>query len=136
MVILKSIVALVAGFASMAVLVILLTAFLKRRFPEWVGVPARPGAAYVAVNLAYSFMAAIAGGYVTAWIAWFNPMACVLFLAIVVLAMSGISALEARGKQPLWYQISLLAISPIGVVAGGLIRLRVMGVEWMGFSWS
>jgi len=46
----------------------------------------------------------------------------VLALALVVLALSALSALQSRGKQPVWYQLALVAITPIGVLAGGLVR--------------
>jgi len=39
-----------------------------------------------------------------------------------------LSALQSRGKQPVWYQLALVAITPIGVLAGGLVRLRVLGI--------
>jgi hypothetical protein len=78
--------------------------------------------------LGYSFLAAAAGGYVTAWLSSANPLIHVLVLAIVVLAMSALSALQARGKQPVWYALTLLALTPVGVFAGGLLRLRVLGV--------
>jgi hypothetical protein len=46
----------------------------------------------------------------------------------VVLAMAALSALQERGKQPIWYALTLLALMPIGVLAGGLVRLRVLGI--------
>jgi hypothetical protein len=46
----------------------------------------------------------------------------------VVLALSALSAMQQRGKQPVWYQLALVAISPLGVLAGGLVRLRVLGI--------
>ena len=51
-----------------------------------------------------------------------------LALAIIVLALSALSAMQARGKQPVWYQLALVAIAPVGVLAGGLVWLRVMGI--------
>jgi hypothetical protein len=36
--------------------------------------------------------------------------------------------MQARGFQPIWYQLALVGISPVGVLAGGLVRLRVLGV--------
>ena len=128
MVILRTFMALLAGFATMAVLVMGVTALLSRLTPGWVGSEGRPGPGYVFVNLGYSFLAAAAGGYVTAWVADVNPLPLVLGLAVVVLVMGAISALQARGRQPVWYQVALLVISPLGVVAGGLVRLRAMGV--------
>ncbi len=128
MVILRTFMALLAGFATMAVLVMGVTALLSRLTPGWVGSEGRPGPGYVFVNLGYSFLAAAAGGYVTAWVADVNPLPLVLGLAVVVLVMGAISALQARGRQPVWYQVALLVISPLGVVAGGLVRLRATGV--------
>jgi hypothetical protein len=80
------------------------------------------------VNLGYSFLAAAAGGYVTAWLAAGNPLFQVLALAIIVLAIAAMSAMQARGKQPIWYQLTLTALSPLGVFAGGLVRMRVLGI--------
>lgn len=128
MVILHGFFALLAGFAAMAILVILVTALLKRLAPEWVGEQSKPKLGYVFVNLGYSFLAAAAGGYVTAWAAVSNPLVHVLALAIAVLVLSALSALQMRGKQPIGYQLALIAISPIGIMAGGLMRLRLLGM--------
>jgi hypothetical protein len=57
-----------------------------------------------------------------------SPLQSVLTLAVVVLALGAISALQARGRQPAWYQLVLLILAPLGVVTGGLVRLRVMGM--------
>jgi hypothetical protein len=127
-VILHAFIALVAGFAVMVTLVISITALLTRMVPSWVGDQGRPQPGYVFVNLGYSFLAAAAGGYVTAWIAQANPLVHVLALGMVVLALAALSALQSRGKQPIWYQLALVAISPLGVLAGGLLRLRVLGI--------
>jgi hypothetical protein len=65
---------------------------------------------------------------VTTWAAAGNPMIQVLALALVVLLLAALSALQAKGKQPIWYQLALVAIAPLGVLAGGLLRLRVLGI--------
>ena len=128
MVILHAFLALLAGYATFAALVIALTALLARLVPSWVGSEGKPQFAYVFVNLGYSFLAAAAGGYVTAWVAAANPLIHVLALGMVVLALAALSAMQSRGKQPIWYALALVAISPIGVLAGGLVRLRVLGI--------
>ncbi len=64
----------------------------------------------------------------TAWLAAANPLYHVLALAIIVLAMAALSALQQRGGQPIWYQLTLVALSPVGVFAGGIIRMRVLGI--------
>ena len=128
MVILHAFLALVAGFATMALLVIVLTALLAKLTPGWVGDQGKPKPAYIFVNLGYSFIAAAAGGYVTAWASVANPLIHVLALGIVVLAMSALSALQSRGTQPVWYALTLLALMPFGVFAGGLVRMRALGI--------
>jgi hypothetical protein len=120
--------ALLSGFATMAVLVGGVTALLSWLTPEWVSSEGKPRPAYVFVNLGYSFLAAAAGGYVTAWAARGNPLVLVLALCIIVLLLGALSALQARGKQPVWYQLTLIAIVPLGVFAGGMVRMRVLGV--------
>jgi hypothetical protein len=128
MVILHAFLALLAGFATMALTVMIVTALLARVAPDWVGEEGKPRPAYVFVNLGYSFLAAAGGGYVTAWASSANPQIHVLVLGIVVLAMGALSALQSRGKQPIWYALTLLALMPLGVLAGGLLRLRVLGI--------
>ena len=73
-------------------------------------------------------LAAAAGGYVTAWAAAANPLIHVLALGIVVLAIAALSVLQSKGEQPIWYQLTLVALTPLGVLAGGLVRLRVLGI--------
>jgi hypothetical protein len=104
-------VALASGFLTMAAIVAALTALVARAAPDWAGEPRKPGA-----------------GYVTAWLAAGNPLFQVLALAIIVLAIAAMSAMQARGKQPIWYQLTLTALSPLGVFAGGLVRMRVLGI--------
>jgi hypothetical protein len=128
MVILRAFLSLAAGFATMALLVIVFTALLTKLTPSWVGERGKPNAGYMFVNLGYSFLAAAAGGYVTAWIAQRNPLVHVLALGITVLTLAALSALQARGQQPIWYALVLIALSPLGVLAGGLVRLRALGL--------
>ena len=128
MVIVHAFLALLAGFATMAILVMVITALGTRLAPKWVGAEGKPRPGYAFVNLGYSSLAAAAGGYVTAWISAANPLILVLVLGIVVLATGALSALQARGTQPIWYALTLLALMPLGVLAGGLVRLRVLGI--------
>jgi hypothetical protein len=130
-VILHTFLALVAGFALLVALMIGQSALVARLAPSWVSAPGRTKPmqpAFAFVSLGASFLAAAAGGYVTAWVAAANPLIHVLALAIVVLALAALSALQSRGKQPIWFQLAQVAISPIGVLAGGLTRLRVLGI--------
>ena len=140
--ILHAFLALASGFAVTLTVVTILTALIMRLVPSWAetetkpqsGFPAddlrsqRRGSGYAIVNLGSAFLSAAAGGYVTAWAAAANPLIHVLALALVVLALSALSVLQERGKHPVWYQLALVAITPVGVLAGGLVRLRVLGI--------
>jgi hypothetical protein len=73
-VILHTFLALAAGFAVVALLAIALAAIVARMAPSWTDAAGRPQAGYLFVNLGSSFLAAAAGGYVTAWVAVANPL--------------------------------------------------------------
>ena len=81
----------------MAALVAAITVLLRKLTPGWVGEEGAPKPGYIFVNLGYSFLAAAAGGYVTAWIAVHNPLIHVLALAIIVLLLAALSVLQQRG---------------------------------------
>ncbi|MGA2888682.1 MAG: hypothetical protein ABSE51_11565 [Terracidiphilus sp.] len=132
MVILHTFLALAAGFFVLVMLGMMLSALVERTVPGWKGAEGEPlsrvAPGFAFVNLGSSFLAAAGGGYVTAWAASGNALVQVLALGIVVLALAALSVLQSRGKQPIWFQLSQVAISPVGVLAGGLVRLRVVGI--------
>jgi hypothetical protein len=125
--ILRAFLALLAGFAAMAALVGVATAALAKFAPGFVGRPGQPRTGYVFVNLGYSLSAAILGGYITTWVARDHALIHIAALALIVLLLGALSALQQRGRQPIWYQLLLVAIMPVGTLLGGLLRLRVTG---------
>jgi len=127
-VILRDVLALLAGFVVIMTLVYAFTLLLARLAPEFVGASERPQSRYLVAGLGYSFVAAIGGGYVTAWVAADNPLPKVLMLAIVVLAVSTISALDAHVRKPIGLQLAGAVLGAAGVVVGGVIRLLVLGI--------
>jgi hypothetical protein len=126
--ILRNVWALLAGFVVIMTVVYGCTLLLAALAPEFVGPSERPRSRYRLASLGYSFVAAIAGGYVTAWVAADNPLPKVLMLAIVVLAVSAIGALDARGGKPVGLQLAGAVLGAAGVVVGGVIRLHFAGV--------
>jgi hypothetical protein len=36
--------------------------------------------------------------------------------------------LECRGRQPVRYQVFLAVLGPFGIVLGGILRLKLLGV--------
>lgn len=128
MVIFHAFEALFAGFAAVVLLSLAIGFLLKHLAPDWAEPTGRLSIGFVFANLGSAFLAAAAGGYVTAWIADGNPLPYVLALGIVALVLAGLSALQQRGKQPIPYLLVSVAIAPLGVLVGGLVRLRVLGI--------
>lgn len=127
MVALHAFLALAAGFAAVMLAALGLRGVLLGLAPSLAGVVLQPDLTYTVVNFGASFLAGAAGGYATAWIAAANPLIHVLALALIVLALAALSALQSRGKQPIWYQLTQVGLSPVGVFVGGMVRLRVIG---------
>ena len=123
-VIVRSVIAVVAGYAAMAAVVIALSVLVKKIAPTWVGSERAPNASYVYTNLLYSFGAAMIGGYVAAVIGSHAPLAHACALAVVVFVLSIVSAAQIGDRQPRWYQAALALIGPLGAVLGGWIRAK------------
>jgi hypothetical protein len=128
MVRLHAFLALVAGLLTMIVLVVTGGALVRRWTPSWAAIERDPSPGYILSHLCGSFLAAAAGGYVTELAARINPLYHVLALGMIVLVVSALSVLESRGRQPIWFQLAQVAIAPAGVLAGGLVRMRVVGL--------
>ena len=121
---LRSFLAILGGFLSMALLVGIATAIAVRLMLP----PAsnsstmpRPTTPYLAVNLAYSGLAALLGGVIAALLAGRAPLAHSVTLGTIVLALSLFSMRFYAGQQPRWYQITIAASMPLFVVLGGLL---------------
>lgn len=133
MVTLRAFFALLAGFVAAAILQVVVAVALRRWTPDWAEADEwlksdKFKSAGAVVHLGGAFLAAAAGGYVTAWGATGNPLAYVLALGVALLVLSGLSALQKREKQPVWFLLAQVAITPVGVLAGGVVRLRMSGV--------
>jgi peptidoglycan/LPS O-acetylase OafA/YrhL len=122
----QSIVAIIAGFLTTAVLVMAGTAVASavmlpgRTAGETTVVPTP----YLSVNLVLSILAAIAGGYVCGWIAPRHPFSHAAILAGVFGLLSLYTAVTtgAAPGQPHWYPWVIGTICVAGVLAGGALR--------------
>jgi len=123
--------AVLAGFVSMSVLVMIGTFAAARAFflSGLAAMRARqapttpPPLSYLAANLALSFAAAVAGGWVTARLAPGAHRGHADALAIVVLLMAAPAIVRGRAQpgQPTWYPQVIAAIGVAGVVIGGML---------------
>ncbi len=114
----------------MAVLITVATAAITRSLPRLIGEPEHPRRRYLLLNLAYSTAFAASGGYVTAIVAKADPLRNILMLAIVILLLSALSALQLRGRQPVAYQFALIVLTPVAALAGGLLRMHEAGYRF------
>jgi hypothetical protein len=123
--------AVLAGFVSMSVLVMIgtfaaaraffpagLAAMRTRRAPT-----TSPPRNYLVANLALSFAAAVAGGWVTARLAPGAPRGHANALAVLVLFMAAPPIIRGKAQpgQPAWYPQVIAAIGIAGVVIGGMM---------------
>jgi hypothetical protein len=118
---LRSLLAVLAGFLSMAAVVILLTTLSVKLFHLRSGHPTPP---YLVANVLYSLGAAELGGFVTAKIAQRSPIAHGIALALLMLLLSIVSYKNHPPGQPLWYQIFLIIAPPLVAIAGAALTTR------------
>jgi ABC-type branched-subunit amino acid transport system permease subunit len=127
----RTILAVVLGYVTMFVLVMVSTfalaaillgdSFDPAGMAE--GAMSDLSTSYLVANMVCSFAAAVAGGFVTAWVAASDPLRHGHYLSIVVLVLGAISVLFPSG-QPIWYVIVLPVIGFFGVRLGARLRAR------------
>lgn len=128
MMLLRTFYALAAGFVVVLGLQAAAMLILRRRAPSWAGTQARPGAAYTLAHGGILLLASAAGGWVTAQLSQANPLIHALDLALVMLLIAALTAMQSRGRQPAWYLLLMLPVAPLGIFAGGVIFLRWAGL--------
>lgn len=128
-VMLRSILAVIAGFMVMVMFVGFGTTIAAGFMigPVQAGTVVQPPLAYLIVNLALSLVAAIIGGWVAGAIAGRDPMIHAGALSLLVLVLSVVSIIVARGTQeaavqPKWYQLVVTILGVGGVLLGGVMR--------------
>ncbi len=119
--VLRSILAILAGFVTMAIVVMVLTLIAVSAMHLKSGHPT-PG--YLAVNIFYSFAAAALGGYVTARLAPSSPFKHAYILAAIMLVAGAASYMQYRGTQPFWYQVTITFLAPAAALIGARLTQR------------
>ena len=123
----RSVLAVIVGFAAMAVIVIVATIGLAElMYPDAArGSPTPPTTAWLAVNFAYSFAAATLGGWLAARLAPRAPFAHAIALAVLalVMALPGLIG-GAQPEQPAWYPTAVAVVALGGILVGGALAAR------------
>lgn len=124
---LRSLFAIIGGYISMSVGIILTTAVVARVLPAIIE-NGQPSPNYIAANLAYSAFFAVVGGYVAGLIAGREPLKHAIILAVVCalffLLYIGAPTPKDQPPTPIWYKIGLLVISVPSITLGGFLRQR------------
>lgn len=118
---LRSVAAVAAGFATLAIGVMVVTRVAVAALGVEPGQP--PERSFLALNVAYSAVLSVLAGWLTAKAAPRAPRVHAAALAGVLLFLSGAALLGARGQpvaeQPSWYPYLKLLLGPAGAIAGG-----------------
>jgi len=125
-----SFLAILAGFITIVGLIGIATALLKRVAPNLAHDDSSPDPFAMAINVGVGLVCSLLGGYITARFAQGNPIVHALMLALAVLLLSALSAVQMKGKQPIYYLLILTTIPPLAVLCGGLLRMHQIGLHW------
>jgi peptidoglycan/LPS O-acetylase OafA/YrhL len=121
----RSAIAVVAGYLTMAVLVMLIFLVLGIIFPKaFPSDGALPRIAWVIFILIWNLLAAIAGAYVTSLVCRGSRVKHVLALLAVVIIVGLIVLAGNVNKQPVWYLIAQIVTGVIGVMIGGSVPVQ------------
>jgi hypothetical protein len=81
------------------------------------------GTGYMVASVAWTVGAAIAGGFVAAWIAGRRELPWSAVVGFLLIALS-VVAMRRRGTaQPGWYETAVAGCGPISALVGGAIRM-------------
>jgi len=122
----KRILAVVAGYLTMALLTAALTMLVARMVPEVAaaGMESTPPAWYMLLNLAYGAVFAVVGGFVTAIVSPEPKRPQVLLLAGLLIVLSVVYLITGLGGvQPWWYLLGLVLTGGPAAYLDGMIQL-------------
>jgi Na+/citrate or Na+/malate symporter len=118
---LRSFVAIAAGFACMALLTAVTTLLTRWLVPSWARMPPSRTAQFF--NLVASCLYAALGGRLTATIAPVSPLVHSLILAIIVLLVSTLAASELRGQALGFYPLALAVLPSLATLGSGILTV-------------
>ena len=117
---LRSLGAILAGYLVIVLLTLLFFSLLDLALP-----PGQISNPWILFTLAFSVIAAVLGGWVTARLAKRHPRLHGFLLGAFLILMGLLSMSAAQGNEPFWYQASLLALAlPAAWAGSALYRPR------------
>ncbi len=126
--IIRSVLSVLGAFFVVAVLVGLSTALAAQLMLGSTGSDAEPTPAFLVVNLTYSVLFAIVGGYVAATVSDHSPLghaaALSVFMMLLGLASGMIESGQPPTGEPVWYPWVITLLVPPTAVLGGVLVTR------------
>jgi hypothetical protein len=126
--IIRSVLSVVGAFFMVAVLVGLATALASQLMLGSTGPGTEPTTAFLVVNLIYSALFAMVGGYVAATVSDHSPLghAAALSVSMMILGLTSwmINGGQPAPGQPDWYPWVISLIVPPTAVLGGVLVTR------------
>jgi len=116
--IIKSIVAVVVGYLVFAISAL---AFIKLSGQPPHGEVPIP---FIVAITVFGIVAAMAGGYVAAWLAGRRPLAHALAVATIIALGATVSLIATLGKGAIWSQVAALVLIVPSTILGGWLRAR------------
>jgi hypothetical protein len=116
----RSVIAVVGGFAIMAFTMLVLTIVAAVALGAEAGT--EPLSYFVAV-LGAAMIGAAVGGYATASLAPARHAAHVTALVVTVVCMQATAALDSPANQPKWVNLAQLVLAPLAAWAAGRVRI-------------
>ena len=116
---LRSVIALIAGFAIMTFLILVVTIVVAMMTDVD---STSPTVRFLEIKFAYSAVAALFGGYATAALAPGRPMvhAAVLAMMVLLLGASNVASPPSGHSAP--YLVALMVACPVAAISGGWLR--------------
>ena len=126
--IIRSVLSVLGAFFVVAVLVGLSTALAAQLMLGSTGSDAEPTTPYLVVNLTYSVLFAIVGGYVAATVSDHSPLGHAAALSAFMMLLGLASWMINRGQpvpgQPDWYPWVISLLVPPTAILGGILVTR------------
>lgn len=126
--IIRSVLTVLGAFFVVAVLVGLTTALTAELMLGSAGPGAEPTTPFLVVNVAYSVLYAIVGGYVAATVSDHSPLghaaALSVFMMLLGLTTWAINGGQPAPGQPAWYPWVITLLVPPTAVLGGILVTR------------
>ena len=126
--IIRSVLTVLGAFFVVAVLVGLTTAIAAELMLGSTGPGTKPTTAFLVVNLTYSVLYAIVGGYVAATVSDHSPLghaaALSVFMTLLGLTTWVINGGQPAPGQPVWYPWVITLLVPSTGILGGILVTR------------